>query len=155
MIYTKTDCRSGMSIENRKELVQAARDRLDDWLYDARRKAYNEMFAGEDAVLTEGEIRKLDWIDSEMHRESGEGLWGEAEYGIVQGEKVSEDGSPRVVCTYHPQIPESAYRGEGIPDRETREKLNDALWEYYDRVAEYLRIDLEDFLNRKGGAAED
>jgi len=78
---------------NERELTQAARDRLDEWLYVA----------------------------------------------------CDEEDVPQVVCTDHPQIPDTGYSGlTGVGD-DVRDRLNDALWDYCERVAERIQQKVDEF----------
>lgn len=135
-----------------RALLRRVREHLDEWTFDARDRAYADLFEGEDAVLTGEELRLLDRIDSDLARASGEGLWAADEYGIV-GESPDADGL-QVVCIYHPAIPYEGYRGAGSVDEATREELNDVLWEYGERVAGHVQEDLDAFLRRAGQGEE-
>jgi len=128
-----------------RETVQSVRERLEEWTVDARDRAYGELFEGADAVLTDEELRLLDRIDSDLTRRDGSGLWGADEYGIVAGSELGADG-PRVVCTYHPEIPYEGFRGEDSLSESTREEFNDVLWEYCERVAAIIQDYLDAFL---------
>jgi hypothetical protein len=128
-----------------REDVRRARERLDSWTFDARDRAYSELFEGPDSALTDEELRMLDRVDSSLTRQEGDGLWGADEYGIVTGGAGGRE-QPRVVCTYHPEIPYEAVRGEGSLDESTREEFNDVLWDYAERVAAILQADLDAFL---------
>ncbi len=129
-----------------RELLEEVRDRLDSWLYRARERAFSELFEGPDALLTEQELRLLDRIDSRLNRDRGYGVWNADEYGIVPTGTMDEESAPRIVCTTHPQLPTEAYPGEDALDAETRTKLNDALWEYSQRIVELAQQDLEEFV---------
>jgi hypothetical protein len=130
-----------------QERVRRARQRLEDWKFDARDRAYSELFEGADAALTDEELHLLDRIDSDMARRGGSGLWGADEYGIV-GTGVLEAEEPRVVCTYHPEIPYEGFRGEESLSEPTREEFNDVLWDYCERVAAIIQEELDAFLGR-------
>lgn len=129
-----------------RELVRAVRRRLDEWLYDARERAFNDLFEGPDAVLTEAELRRLDRLDSALSRREGEGLWNRDEYGIVPTGTMDEESAPHVVCTVHPQIPEYGVPGGEPIDEATRKKLNEALWDYAERVTELVQQEIEEFV---------
>lgn len=131
--------------ENERELLVETRDRLDGWLYEAREQAFAELFEGEDAIISAEELGQLDEIDSRWSRERGEGLWGADEYGIIPTGEPDEESTPHVVCTSHPQIPDQAIRGDAGIDDETRERLNEALWKYCERVTEIVQANLESF----------
>lgn len=135
------------SVDPDRELVRRVREELDEWTFDARDRAYAALFEGADAVVTEEERRLLDRIDSDLARRSGEGLWTADEYGVVAGGASGADG-PRVVCIYHPEIPDEGYRGAESLDEATREELNDVLWEYAERVAGLVQADVDAFLRR-------
>ncbi|XVH33700.1 DUF7539 family protein (plasmid) [Haloferacaceae archaeon DSL9] len=128
-----------------RQRLQRARAHLEAWKFDARGRAFTELFEEPNAVTTEEELQLLDRIDSDLTRREGIGLWDADEYGIVAG-SVTESGTPLVVCTYHPEIPYEGYRGAERLDESTREELNGALWEYCERVAEVISADLEAFL---------
>ncbi|TYL36513.1 hypothetical protein CV102_22075 [Natronococcus pandeyae] len=128
------------------EVLEEVRDRLDGWLYRARERAFSELFEGEDALLTEEELRLLDELDSRLSREQGRGLWDADDYGIVPTGTIDEESTPRVVCTTHPQLPADGYPGEETLDATTKKKLNDALWEYSQRVVELTQQELEEFV---------
>ncbi|WP_255152464.1 DUF7539 family protein [Halorarius halobius] len=129
-----------------RETVRRARARLDEWVFEARDRAYAELFEGTDAAVSDAELRLLDRIDSDLTRRGEPGLWGVDEYGLVEG-GVFDAGEPRVVCTYHPEIPYEGYRGEESLDEPTREQLNDALWEYCERVAALLQSEVDAFVD--------
>ena len=131
---------------NQRALLEQARQRLDEWRYVARDRAYSEMFEGPDAVLSDAELRQLDRIDSRLAREIGEGLWGADEYGIIQNGAAGNDLGFRVVCTSHPGIPYEGYRGLQSLDEATREQFNDVLWDYCRQVAEYIQDQLDEFV---------
>lgn len=132
--------------EDARRLLVAIRDRLDDWVYEARAGAYDELFEGTEPILTAEEVRTLDRIDSRLHRVQGEGLWGEDAYGIVPAGAIEEESSPHVAATYYPQIPEYVNREEALVDEEIRTRLNDALWEYTERVVELVQERLAAFV---------
>lgn len=138
--------------ERERALVRRARERLDEWTYDARERAYAALFEGPDAALAAGELQLLDRIDSELTRRTGTGLWGADEYGIAAAGVFDGEG-PRVVCVYHPEIPEEGYPGEESLGDAPRRDLNDALWAYAERVAAYLQDDLDEF--RRAARRED
>lgn len=131
---------------NQRALLEQARQRLDEWRYVARDRAYNEMFEGRDAVLSDAELNQLDQIDSRLAREAGEGIWGADEYGIIQNGAPGNDLGFRVVCTSHPGIPYEGYRGLQSLDEATREQFNDVLWGYCRQVAEYIQDQLDEFV---------
>lgn len=132
--------------ETERELLSTLRDRLDEWVYEARTEAFEELFEGSDAIISEEELRLLDRLDSRSSREQGQGLWGSDEYAILQTGTLDEESTPRVVCTTHPQIPEYAHPGDETLDDATRARLNDALWEYCQRVVELTQKQLEAFV---------
>jgi len=134
-----------MSTGTQREQLRRAREHLEEWKYDARSRAYGELFEGEHAALSSEDMALLDSIDSELTRRSGDGLWDADEYGIVTG---GRDG-PEVICIYHPEIPSEGYRGEGSLDEATRERLNEVLWEYSEYVASVIQEDLEAFLRER------
>ncbi|WIV66720.1 DUF7539 family protein [Natrialbaceae archaeon AArc-T1-2] len=132
--------------ETERDLLNAVRERLDGWLYRARADAFAELFEDEDALLSADELRVLDRIDSELSRERGRGVWDTDEYGIVSTGTMSGETPPRVVCTTHPRLPEQGHPGDERLDEETRRKLNDALWQYSQRVVERTQQELEEFV---------
>lgn len=134
------------TFENERQLLRAVRDRLDGWLYEARSQAFTELFEGSDALLSEEELAVLDRIDSILSREEGRGLWNSDEYGIVPTGTLDEESTPHVVCTAHPQLPEQGYPREGSLDDDLRGTLNEALWEYCERVVELAQHELEEFV---------
>ncbi len=122
---------------------------MDGWTKRARTEAYDDLFGGEDAELSAGEIQRLDALDSELERRGGDGLWGTDRYG-VHGDGRS-DPSLGVVCVYHPQITsDSVLRGDDGLDDETEERLNAALWAYSERVANLLGERLDEFVRERG-----
>lgn len=136
-----------MSTANdRRELLQLARGRLDEWLYVAREEAHSDLFEGEDAILDAEELALLDRLDEDLTEWTGEGLWGADEYGIVETGAVNGEAGLRVVCTAHPQIPYEGYRGAESVDESTREELNDVVWEFCERVAENAQAELDRFV---------
>lgn len=132
--------------ESERELLRAVRERLDGWIYDAREEAFEELFEGPDAVLTEAQLRLIDRVDSRKSREEGQGVWGSDEYGIVRTGMLDEESTPRVVCTNQPRIPALAYPGDETLDNDTRAELNDALWQYHQRIVELVQQRLEEFV---------
>lgn len=144
-----------MSIPNsERELVRAARELLDDWLFEARDEAYADFFEGEDPVLTEAELGELDHLDSVLSRQDAEGLWGVDRYGIVPGSSLGRV-KPRVVCIYHPEIPGEGYQGVESLAESTREQYNDVLWQYAERVAELLQDRLDAYFEAGGMPTEE
>lgn len=135
-----------MATEPDRARLRRAEERLQEWIVVARDRAFEELFQGPDRVLSEAELQRLDRIDSELSRRRGRGLWGEDEYGIITTGLADEESAPRVVCTYHPEIPFEGVRGESSIDEATREEFNDVLWEYCERVADHVQADLERFL---------
>ena len=131
---------------NERALLAACRDRLDEWMYRAKGRAFDELFEGDDAVVSDEELRSLDGLDSALSRRRGRGLWDVDDYGIVATGTLDEESTPRVVCTAHPRLPEEGYPGAGTLDDETRERLNDALWRYSQRVAGIAQQELEEFV---------
>lgn len=131
--------------DNERDLVRAARDRLDEWLYVAREEAYRELFEGDEAALSEEELRRLDRLDSAASRETGDGIWGSDSYGIVHASAADEEDVPQVVCTYHPQLPQAGYGNLTGLDDDLRERFNEALWEYCERVAELVQEEVAEF----------
>ena len=129
-----------------RELLREVRERLDGWLDEARERAFTDLFESPDAALSNEELRSLDRIDSALSREQGQGLWNGDEYGIVPTGTLDEESVPHVVCTIHPQLPEYSYPGEESLDDETRNTLNDALWNYCERVVELTQQKLEEFV---------
>jgi len=115
-------------------------------VYEARGEAYDELFSGPDALLTDDELATVDRVDSRLTRERGEGVWGADEYAILPGGAMEEESTPHVVCTYYPQVPEYAPSGAPLIDGETRERFNDALWDYAERVVELVQARLESFV---------
>lgn len=136
-----------------RSLVRRARRHLDEWLYDARSRAFDELFVGDGARLSEPELALLDRIDSELSRGGRDGLWGADRYGILSVGALRELSAPRVVCVYHPEIPEEfVYPGDrdvGALDDATEERLNEALWDYAELVAAYAQGSLDAFLKRE------
>lgn len=133
-----------MATTDARETIRRARDRIEEWKYMARDRAYSEMFLGSNGVLSEEELTLLDHIDSVLVRRGDIGLWDADEYGIVVG---THEEKPRVVCTYHPEIPYEGFRGEESLSEAIREEFNDVLWEYCERVATIMQQELEEFLN--------
>lgn len=131
--------------DSERQRLQRARTHLEEWKFDARARAFAELFEGSDAALTDDELLVLDRIDSDLTRRNGIGLWDADEYGIVTGQLV-DTSELHVVCTYHPEIPYDGFRGEESLEEAMREELNDLLWNYCERVAEIIQTDLESFL---------
>lgn len=128
-----------------RQRLRRAREHLDDWVSDARVRAYEEVVEGTDPALSEADLRLLDRVDSDLRRAGGPGLWGGDEYGIVATNLADEEETPPVVCTYHPQIPSEAYAGPERLDDPTRDRLNDVLWDYCERVAAHVQNRLDAF----------
>lgn len=138
-------------IPDERQLVLQARSRLDEWIRTARREAYVELFEGDDAVLSPDEVRILDALDSELERAGGDGVWGTDQYGIHTSGSSRSEVPLGVVCVYHPQITsDSVLRGVDELDDETEERLNAALWNYSERVADLVEDELEAFVRRTG-----
>jgi hypothetical protein len=129
----------------RRERLRRARSRLEEWTFAARDRAYAELFEGRERALDDDELRLLDRVDSDLTRQGDAGLWGADGYAVVAGDGV-ETAAPRVVCTYHPQIPSEGFRGAESLDEATRAELNDVLWDYCERVATNAQAELEAFL---------
>jgi hypothetical protein len=130
-----------------RQLLLNARSQLRDWTRTARQRAYEELFVGEDRILSSDDLRRLDAIDSRLERRGGDGVWGTDEYGIHASGSSSSDASLGVVCVYHPQITsDSVLRGQDDLDDETEERLNAALWQYGERVAALIETELEEFV---------
>lgn len=142
------------STNDQRALLQRARRHLDEWRYVARERTSDEMFDGDDAVLSEAELAELDEIDSRLTQQSGEGIWGSDEYGIVENGASGNDSGFRVVCTSHPEIPYEGYRGLQSLDEATREEFNDLLWDYCQRVAEHIQEQLDSFVREHDPEAE-
>ena len=134
------------TFENERALLEEVRDRLDGWLYRSKGRAFSELFEGDDALLSEEELRLLDRLDSQLSREQGRGLWDGDDYGVVPTGTIDEESTPRVVCTTYPRLPREGYPGAETLDATTRKKLDDALWEYSQRVVELAQQDLEEFV---------
>lgn len=132
------------STETDRAIIRSAYEHFEEWKFAARDQAYTELFEGPNAVLTDEELQLLDRIDSDLTRQGSGGLWGADEYGIVLGVFGAEE--PRVVCTYHPEIPYEGYRGTDSLSEATREELNDVLWDYCERVAEIIQDELDAFV---------
>lgn len=132
--------------DDARQLLSALCDHLDDWVFDARATAYDELFDERDPLLEEEALARLDRIDSRLSRERGEGLWGEDAYAIVPAGVIEEESAPHVVCTYYPQIPEWVPSGAPLVDEATRERLNDALWTYTERVVELVQARVEEYV---------
>lgn len=120
-----------------------ARDHMEGWIFEARDRAFAELFEGPGAEASADERRLLDRIDSDLTRREGRGIWGADEYALVPS-KAGE--GPRVVCTVHPEIPSEGYRGVETLDESTRSELNDLLWDYCERVAELVHEEVDSFL---------
>lgn len=131
--------------ENKREILSEVRSKLDNWIHEAKNHAFEEIFEDPNAEISKEEIQLLDEIDSHLTRKEGEGIWNSDRYGIVSG-GTREEGEPHVVCTNHPQIPEYTFQKEGWADMEKREKLNDALWKYSERVVEIAQKKLERYI---------
>lgn len=126
--------------------LRRARELLEEWKYEARDRAYADLFEGEEAILTEEELRLIDRIDSDLTRQGGSGSWDADEYGIIAVGAQDANG-PQAVCIYHPEILDEGYRGEESLDEGTRQELNDVLWNYCERVASNSQEDLDAFLH--------
>lgn len=129
--------------DDRARLVEI-RERLDDWITVAREAAYADVFEGPDAVVGDDDLETLDRLDSELSR-NGDGVWGTDQYGVIDLGSGDEETRPLVVCTYHPQLPEADPFARSVDDA-TTDRLNDALWQYCERVVEHAQADLDDFV---------
>ena len=132
--------------ERERVALQRAREHLDGWIFEGRDRAYEELFEGPGAEASNEERRILDRIDSDLTRRAGNGIWGADEYTIVPSEVHAGEG-PRVVCTVHPEIPGEGYRGEESLAESTRSELIDLLWDYCERVAELVQVEVDNFLS--------
>ncbi|WP_435361651.1 DUF7539 family protein [Haloarchaeobius sp. DFWS5] len=128
-----------------RALLQRAREQMDGWIFDGRDRAFDEMFEGPGAVVSGEELQQLDRIDSALSRQTGVGIWGADQYGIITGH-FPDDVPLRVVCTLHPEIPAEGYRGHNSLEESTRDRYNDVLFEYCERVATFAQADLEAFV---------
>lgn len=137
------------STDTGRERLRRARANLEGWTFEARDQAYAEFFEGSDAVLTDEELRLLDRIDSALARRGDAGVWGADAYGIV--DRGQRGDGPQVVCVYHPEIPDEGFPGIGRLDEATRAELNDVLWEYAERVASLVQLELDAFLQEVPG----
>lgn len=116
------------------------------WTSAARRQAYEELFVGEDRILSSDDVRVLEAVDSELERQGGDGVWGTDEYGIHSTGPSSGEHSLGVVCVFHPQsTSDSALQGQDELDDGTEERLNVALWQYSERVAALIETRIEKF----------
>ncbi|WP_252700359.1 DUF7539 family protein [Natronosalvus vescus] len=132
-----------------RQLVVRAQSHLDEWTNRARTAAYNELFEGDESILTDDDVQRLDALDSALERQGGDGVWGTDRYGIHTAGVTDSDMPLGVVCVYHPQITaDSVLQGGTGLDDETEERLNAALWEYSERVATRIEDYLEAFLGR-------
>ncbi|AFK18239.1 hypothetical protein E6P09_05605 [Haloferax mediterranei ATCC 33500] len=139
-------------MEADRQLLQYARDQLDGWIYTARDRAYQELFAGDDAAVTAEERQLLDDIDAELVADGGNGLWGVDEYEIVLGHPKNHPLS--VVCTRHPEIPVEWSRGGDSLTEPEREQFNDLLWDYSERVRKHLQTEVDEFVVNGGSIEE-
>ena len=132
-----------------RQVITRARSELDEWTKRARTVAYDELFEGEDSILSPEEVRTLDALDSELERHGGDGIWGTDQYGIHTGGASGSDISLGVVCVYHPQITrDTVLRGPDNLDDQTEERFNAALWRYSERVATLIEDELNEFLRQ-------
>jgi hypothetical protein len=130
-----------------RQVVLNARAKLDGWTTDARREAYEELFTGEDAILSPEDRRLLDAVDSELERGGGDGVWGTDEYGIHSSGSTGGEPSLGVICVYHAQITsDSVLRGYDDVDDAAEERINAALWQYSERVATLIEAELDAFV---------
>lgn len=127
-----------MSLDDR---VEAAENKLEDWIRNAVEEAQKEVFKGDGAVLDESELRELARIDEEM-KESGEGsLWGDVEYQIHR----SDDGDSVALDTFGvPRVPEDV-----DVDDDLRRRLNDALSEYGVELSRRVEQQFESWLDER------
>lgn len=138
-----------VELPDERQLVVQARSHLQQWTNSARTEAYNELFEGDEPILTAEEVQRLDALDSALERRGGDGLWGTDQYGIHTADGTGSDTSLGVVCVYHPQITEdSVLRGGDGLDDATEERLNAALWRYSERVATLIEQKLDKFIRQ-------
>lgn len=136
-------------VSDERQLVLRARSQLDQWAKSARNEAYDELFEGDDPILSPEEVQLLDALDSELERQGGDGVWGTDQYGIHTAGTSSADTALGVVCVYHPQITkDSVLRGREGLDDEDEERLNAALWRYSERVASLIEAELDEFIRQ-------
>lgn len=136
-----------MTSRDHRRHVEEARQHLEGWVFEARDEAYEEFFEGEDPALDEEDLANLDRIDSRLSRQAGTGLWGADEYALVPpSEPDVAAGNVQVVCTYHPEVPEYAVRGETAVDEADRERYDRVLWDYCERVAQLVEERVEAYL---------
>jgi hypothetical protein len=131
-----------------RALVRRAQSKLEGWTRQARTAAYAELFEGDQPLLEQSDLRLLDEIDSALSRR-GDGLWGTDRYGIHTSDRSTREPSLGVVCVYHPQVTaDSVLRGRDDLDDETERRLNEALWDYSERVSTLIEAELDAFLRR-------
>lgn len=136
-------------LPDERQVIVRARSELDEWTKRARTEAYEELFQGEDPILSPEEVRLLDAIDSELERHGGDGVWGTDQYGIHTGGASGSNISLGVVCVYHPQITrDTVLRESDDLDDQTEERLNAALWRYSERVATLIEDELDEYLRQ-------
>lgn len=122
---------------------------MDQWTKHARRAAYTVLFEGDDPILTAEEIALLDALDSKLDRHGDDGVWGSDQYGIHTVGTRSGGTALGVICVYHPQITsDSVLSGSDDIDDETEERLNAALWQYSERVATLIEVELDEFVRQ-------
>lgn len=129
---------------DRRTRIAEVQERLDEWITVGREEAYRDVFEGPEAEISEEDVQTLDRIDSELSR-NGDGIWGTDQYGVIEMGFGDEETRPLVVCTYHPQIPETDPFARSVDD-ETTDRLNDALWAYCERVTAHAQESLDDFV---------
>jgi len=95
--------------------------------------------------VSEEDLETVDRLDSELSR-NGDRIWGTDTYGIIEHGDGDPETRPRVVCTSYPQILEAEPFAREVEDA-TTDRLNDALWEFCQRVVANAQEALEDFVS--------
>lgn len=134
-------------LPDERQLILEARGHLERWTNSARMAAFEELFEGDEPILSAEDRQLLDALDSALERQGGDGIWGTDEYGIVTAGDTKRDTKLGVVCVFHPQITtDSVLRGADELDDEAEERLNAALWTYSERVATHIERELDAYV---------
>lgn len=137
-------------LPDERQLILEARANLERWTNGARTDAYEQLFEGDEPILSAEDRQLLDALDSVLERQGGDGIWGTDQYGIVTSADTIGDAKLGVVCVFHPQITaDSVLRGADDLDDETEERLNAALWTYSERVATLIERELDAYVGTK------
>lgn len=122
-----------------EEMLERARDKLDEWVDAAVRETEKEMFLGDSPRLEYEELRKIHRIDRDLRESGRRGVWADVEYQLSR----DEDDELQLETYGVPVIPKDL---EGVSveiDEKTRKRYNNVLSEYGIEVSEKVEQKFE------------